>query len=240
MNHAVQSGGPVLEAGCGTGRTLFPVAAAGVDIVGVELSAEMTAIARQHASRLPVEVQGRVTLLQGDMVALPEAASGPFQLISLPYRTFMHLLTVEQQRAALLGFRQRLAAGGRLVFNTFDPTADLVNVLTSEPVPDDVSEWPVDMEFDGADGRRVRARYRRGYSLEQQILQQEFCYQTIDAAGTVTQQERGELLLRYLYRYEIEHLLATCGFAIVELAGDFDGAPYAGYGEQVITAAPAD
>ena len=38
---ARQSGGPVLEFGCGTGRVLIPTARAGMDIVGVDLSPHM-------------------------------------------------------------------------------------------------------------------------------------------------------------------------------------------------------
>ena len=35
---AQASGGPVLEIGCGTGRVLIPIARAGIDITGIDLS----------------------------------------------------------------------------------------------------------------------------------------------------------------------------------------------------------
>ena len=38
---ARESGGPVLEMGCGTGRVLLPVARAGIEIAGVDASARM-------------------------------------------------------------------------------------------------------------------------------------------------------------------------------------------------------
>jgi ubiquinone/menaquinone biosynthesis C-methylase UbiE len=41
---ARESGGPVLEVGCGTGRVLLPIARAGVDIVGLDLSSSMLAV----------------------------------------------------------------------------------------------------------------------------------------------------------------------------------------------------
>jgi SAM-dependent methyltransferase len=41
LNEAVNAGSPVLELGCGTGRVLIPIARAGIDIVGVDLSSRM-------------------------------------------------------------------------------------------------------------------------------------------------------------------------------------------------------
>ena len=132
-----------------------------------------------------------------------------------------------------MSFRQRLATGGRLVLNQFDPTADMVRVLNEPEPSQNPDELPVDMEFAEPGSRRtVRVRYRRGYALEAPVLRQEFFYEILDG-GRVVAVERGELLLRYTYRYEMEHLLAVAGFRVVSLAGDFRGAPYCGYGEQV-------
>jgi hypothetical protein len=193
----------------------------------------MIAQARDHATGLPQAVQDRVTLIEADMRQLPADLHDNYALISLPYRTFQHLLTPADQLLALRGFRQHLAPGGRLVLNQFDPTLDMVRVLNEPEPSDEVSELPVDMEFvEPGSERTVRVRYRRGYAVEQQILQQLFFYEILEA-GKVVDVERGELLLRYTYRYEMEHLLAAAGFQILSLAGDFDGAPYAGHGEQV-------
>lgn len=209
------------------------MAAAGIEICGVELSPEMLAQARRHAARLPEEVRRRVTIAEGDMRSLPEDLGGPFRLISLPYRTFQHLLTTDDQLCALHGFRQRLAPGGRLVLNQFDPTVDMVRVLNELEPSQNVGELPVDMEFaEPGSQRTVRVRYRRRYALEAQVIHQDFFYEILDD-GRVVDVERGELLLRYTYRYEMEHLLAIAGFRIVSLSGDFGGAPYSGFGEQV-------
>ena len=48
VDEAVRSGGPVLELGVGTGRIAVPVAAAGVRIVGVDLSTGMLDVARER------------------------------------------------------------------------------------------------------------------------------------------------------------------------------------------------
>ena len=165
-------------------------------------------------------------LVAGDMRALPTLEAGPFRLVSLPHRTFQHLLAPVDQRAALRGFYQRLAPGGRLLLNPFDPTLDLARAIASPPS----TEPAVDTEFtDEETGRRIRARYLRCDELSAQILHQEFWYETLDgerAAAT----ERGALTLRYTFRYEMEE---ACGFRVVSLWGDSAGGPYPGHGDQV-------
>src|SRR5215212_9508439 len=46
---AVESGGPVVELGVGTGRIAIPTAAAGVRVIGVDSSPGMLAVCREHA-----------------------------------------------------------------------------------------------------------------------------------------------------------------------------------------------
>jgi cyclopropane fatty-acyl-phospholipid synthase-like methyltransferase len=57
---ATESGGPVLEIGCGTGRLLIPTARAGVHITGLDNSEEMLEICRRKLEDEPTKVKGRV------------------------------------------------------------------------------------------------------------------------------------------------------------------------------------
>ena len=40
------------------------------------------------------------------------------------------------------------------------------------------------------------------------------------------QRQKYEFSLRWVYRYEMQHLLELAGFEVVSLAGDFEGAPF--------------
>ena len=51
VEEAVRSGGPVLELGVGTGRIAIPTALAGVQLIGVDSSAEMLAVCAERSSR---------------------------------------------------------------------------------------------------------------------------------------------------------------------------------------------
>lgn len=92
---AKQSGGPVLEVGCGTGRILLPTARSGIPVTGLDLSEYMLDVCRQELEKEPRKVQDRVSLIHGDMRNF--SLGKKFPLITLPFRPFQHLLTVEDQ-----------------------------------------------------------------------------------------------------------------------------------------------
>ena len=75
---ALQSDGPVLELGCGTGRISIPLARAGVSVVGIDRSDAMLARARQRIRR--GRLTSRARLIRGDIRALP------FGRINIPAR----------------------------------------------------------------------------------------------------------------------------------------------------------
>ncbi len=45
--------------------------------------------------------------------------------------------------------------------------------------------------------------------------------------------------LRYFFRYEVEHLLARCGFRVEETFGDFDRSPLRDNSPEMILVATA-
>src|SRR5437016_4667816 len=48
---AQESGGPVLEIGCGTGRILIPTTRAGIAVVGLDVSPHMLKVCRERVQR---------------------------------------------------------------------------------------------------------------------------------------------------------------------------------------------
>lgn len=121
---AVRAGSPVLELGCGTGRILIPVAQAGVEVVGLDRAPAMLAVARDKITNLPPGVRKRIQLVEGDMRDF--ALGRKFTLVMIPYRAFLHLLSVGDELRALHCIRDHLADGGRLVLNVFDPSLEMI------------------------------------------------------------------------------------------------------------------
>jgi SAM-dependent methyltransferase len=118
VDEAVRAGGPVLELGVGTARIAVPMAVAGVEVVGVDLSEGMLDVARERADLAGV----RIDLRQGDMRDPP--VEGSFPLVVIPFRSLLHMETEIDRRSVLRAVAERLAPGGRFVFDVFAPGAE--------------------------------------------------------------------------------------------------------------------
>jgi SAM-dependent methyltransferase len=227
---AREFGGPVLELGCGTGRTLIPTARAGIEITGLDGSAGMLEACRRRLGGEPPEVRKRVSLHHGDMRDFDLGRT--FHLITMPFRPFQHLLTVEDQLACLGAIRRHLAPVGRLVFDVFNPW---IQMLAKDA---DGAERDEEPPFTMPDGRTIVRRHR---DLERdligQIMTGELVYYVIHPDG---RRERlvHQFKIRCIFRYEAEHLLARAGFVVDQLYSDFARSPYGAHypGELVFVA----
>ena len=112
VKEALDSGGDVLELGCGTGRVTIPIAQAGINIVGLDFSEAMLDIARSKAEGLPGN-SGELSLQLGDMRDFDLGRQ--FSLIIIPFRGFLSLLSVEDEISTLREIRRHLLPDGRLV-----------------------------------------------------------------------------------------------------------------------------
>ena len=120
VDEALGSGGPVVELGVGTGRIAVPIARAGVDVIGVDSSPGMLAVARAAAA--DAGVAERIDLRLGDLREPPVSERVP--LVICPFRSLLHMETEAEKVRALRAARAMLAAGGRFVFDVFSPSAD--------------------------------------------------------------------------------------------------------------------
>jgi SAM-dependent methyltransferase len=218
VDAARAGGGPVLELGCGTGRILIPTARAGIDIVGLDLSPGMLQICRQRLLNEPESVRSRIRLVQGDMRSF--ALAQTFGLVTLPFRPFQHLTSVEDQLSCLQSIHRHLVEGGRVILDLFNPS---LQALVRDNLGEEVGEEP---EFECEDGRRVVRRHAiTSRDLFNQVVQAELIYYVTHPDG---REERlvHAFPMRYLYRFEAEHLLARCGFAVEAVYADYAKNPY--------------
>jgi SAM-dependent methyltransferase len=118
VEEARAAGGTVVELACGTGRISVPIAKAGVRVIGVDGSAGMLAVAREHAEREGVDVDLRL----GDLRDPPVAERVP--LVLIPFRSLLHMTTEADRLAALRAAHALLVPGGRLVFDVFAPSPE--------------------------------------------------------------------------------------------------------------------
>lgn len=228
IEEAQKSGSPVLELGCGTGRILIPVAQSGLNIVGLDRAPAMLSVLRQKLSTLSAETRTRIELVEGDMRDF--SLGRRFQLVMIPYRAFLHLLTPKDQRRALACIREHLTDEGRLVFNIFDPNLEIIAAHLG-PLGAALKK---DSEFIRADtGHRVIVWDTRQFDPERQRLEQYFIFEELSEEGRVLSKTYSSLTLRYLFRYEMRYLLELCGYTVEALYGNFQRGPFQYGGEQI-------
>ncbi len=212
------SGGPVLELACGTGRVLLPTARAGLEITGLDASVNMLERCRARLAAEPEEVRRRATLVRGELAGFELGRE--FALITIPFRPFQHLLTVEEQLGCLRAARRHLGRGGRLIFDVFHvhPAAVYDPVWMREKEEGPPTKLP--------DGRTVRRTTRvTAFHRGAQINDVEFCWYVTHPEGR-REESRWRTALRYYYRFEVEHLLARAGLRLAALYGDYDRSPF--------------
>jgi ubiquinone/menaquinone biosynthesis C-methylase UbiE len=220
LSLARESGGPVLELGCGTGRVLLPIALEGISCVGVDASRDMLDVLR---AKLPPP---NLELVHATMESF-ELGARRFPLISIPFRAFSHLLDVPAQLAALANVRRHLAPSGRLALDVFDPK--LASLARAE-----------DPEALAVSASTPRGRVQRFDHVTRDAARQLLTLRVRFVAEAPEDCGEGELRLRWFHRYELEHLLARAGFAIEALYGGFDRRPWTPGGETIVVARTGD
>jgi len=217
LDAAHSASGKTLELGCGTGRILIPTAATAREIVGLDISEHMLRACREKLRQQPEDVQRRASLVLGDMTDFDLGEE--FGLITAPFRSFQHLILIQNQLACLNRVARHLAPGGKFILELFQTCPRRIN----DPVYlNEVEDTP---EFELPDGRKLRRTNRTAafHRAEQ--------YNDVELIFYVTHPDgRAERLVqafpfRYFFRYEVEHLLARAGLEVVDLFGDFDRSP---------------
>ena len=233
VRHARASGGPVLELACGSGRVTWPIARAGVEIVGLDIGAAMLRAAEAKREREPRDVSERVRFVRGDMTDF--SLGETFALAIVPFRAFQALLTSAAQRSSLNSIRRHLRPGARLIIDIFDPRLDWLLPDRSEPgLPDrpDVTH-PVT-------GNTVNVDIlTRANDPLTQTLRERWRFTERTSAGAVVRREEEILEMRWTYRYEMRHLLELCSFTIEGELSDFGDSPPTYGREQIWVAAIA-
>ncbi len=241
LKTARAAGRTALELGCGTGRVLLPLAEAGFQVVGLDKSAALLAIARRKlakqgfksetvasdsvASDSAADGSRMVRLVQADMTSF-ELAQTEVDFAFVVSNTLMHLTTQTEQLLALQCAHRHLRAGGLLLIDLFNPDVAYLEAISSIQ---ELADWWEDEES----GARVLKWTTRYVDAARQLQDTIFVYEEIFPDGR-NAQTRLAFPLRFWWPDEGALLLEQAGFAVDELYGDFDGSPYRPDSERLI------
>jgi SAM-dependent methyltransferase len=222
---ARETGGPILEVGCGTGRVAAVLAADGHQVVGVDRSAPILRLAERRRASLAADVARRLTFCEADMTSLDLGRD--FALIVTPSRVFQFALTTNAQRQALAALRCHLRPDGRLVLDLFDPLLDLV------VAPSGALRGGIELMHPTTENRVTWEVTAQNPDPFRQLIVDDWTATELDGSGRVLRSETERLTLRWSLRAEMRHLFELTGFEVVAEYGDFRGGPPAYGHEQV-------
>lgn len=212
------SGGPVLELGCGTGRISWPIARAGVPIVGLDIERAMLERAEAKRQHEPLEVGNRARFVAGDMSNF--SLDEQFALAIIPFRAFLMLLTVDAQQQTLACVRRHLLPGGRLIIDVFDPRYDLLAEESFTPR----REVPSMRDPDTGNTVSVTVVARINDRVRQRATER-WIFREESPDGTLVSEQEELLEIRWIFRYEMRHLFSLASFHVEEEMSDYFGAP---------------
>ncbi|HOC25794.1 MAG TPA: class I SAM-dependent methyltransferase [bacterium] len=210
LDLADRFGDPVLEIGAGTGRITLELARAGHEVCGIDDSARMLAIAGRKLRKLP-EGAGPVELIRADMRDF--GLKKKFALCIIPFRAFLHNLTQADQLATLAAIHRALRPGGYLAFDLFVPLHQVLShrdwheEISAEELADPEQGVSLTVDIDHDPARQlliIRNTYHQAEGRESSAV----------------------MRYRYIYRYEMEALLALSGFTVEAVYGGFSEEPY--------------
>lgn len=219
LQSAASSPGKILELGCGTGRILIPIAANGHAITGLDISDNMLAKCRQKLKSLPGRLKENVRLVKADMTSFK--LDDVFHLAIMPGHAFQHLISIDDQMTCLSVLNRHLLIKARLIFDVVNVDFTVINNPRNSEEIEDLPDYAL------PDGRRLRQTGRMAdFHPAEQYNDVEIIHYLTDVNGT-TERIVQAFPFRYFFRYEVEHLLARCGFKISGLFGNFDKSPLA-------------
>jgi SAM-dependent methyltransferase len=189
--------GPVLELGCGNGRLLLPLLAAGRRVVGLDRSADMLAELVAAARRKDHSVEA----VRADMRDF--AFRPAFGLVICALNTFQHLTAAEDRLRTLIGVRRSLAPGGAFALDVSladfeesggpqlsiftdprDGTRNLASVLSTQRTGDRLVFNVLNLARAGEEERRLAVSCWEEWAFDREVFLAE-CAQ----AGLVLRRE---------------------------------------------------
>src|SRR5918998_2590463 len=209
LSVAGREGGPIVEWGAGTGRLAIPLARAGFDVTGVELSGEM--VERGRAKDASAE------WVHGDIRTVKLGRR--FRLAICAFNSFLCLLSVDDALAFLRNAREHLEPGGLLGIE--------VSAFSLEELVDPPGGPRLQHDFtrelpEVPEGRLERFSVSR-YDAATQLFSMRLFYELYGASGELENRRAHDLTIRVTGRDELGLLLRLAGFEVEAVYGGVGG-----------------
>lgn len=194
---AAETGGPILEPMCGSGRFLLPLLERGYTVTGFDPSPHMLSVCRKKC----LEKGYAPELLETTFALAP--LTGAFQMILIPAGSLGLLTDPHQLDHALHIVRKHLGTGGRFAFD----------IETPEAVSESQGTW-TGRWLTRADGSKLLINSVTRYDPSTRV-ETSLCRYELWQGNAITKVEVEEFRLHIFASGEMDGLLERHGFRII-------------------------
>jgi len=227
LSKVKESGGPVLDLACGTGRLALLFASEGFAVTGIDQSVGMLNQFRKKLRAQPIDVRERISIENQKMSAF--SLGRKFNTI-ICCDAFFHNLTVQDEINCLMNVAQHLTPNGRFAFNLPNPTCEFI--LQSASSAEKAFKERGRYELEDGSGILLVEQAHAGKEKDQSI-KTTLRLAVHDHEGNELERGESSWRTRYLYKYEAIHLLYRCGFKVESLSGDYRNGPVTEKGQLI-------
>lgn len=215
LDLAQRQGPNVLEVACGSGRVLVPLARAGCQVVGIDASPHMLALAQSKLDSEGLDA----ALVHADMRSF-HLKRRDFDLAIIAVKSFAYLTEIHDQLECLEVVRRHLRSGGVLAIDLMHPSLEWLSA-TRGSMRDDLLQHVAQQ---GISLSRVESVVSTDLARQVRIIRS--IYETVNDDGQVVDKRFVEFPYRWTYRFEAEHLLQRAGFEVEQVYGGYASEPF--------------
>ncbi len=214
--------GIVLEVGCGHGRVVFPLLAAGREVVGVDIDRPALQSLREELEGKKPKIQKRAQIVHEDFINFQSESS--FGTVIIPCNTYS-TFPLEERQMILSKAYKLLSPGGLFAASLPNPVQlrSLYDELRANP--DQVGS-DLETAFPHPETSNP-VQVSSSLVVKENSLGWDWIYDHLHPDGQVDRYIRStEHFLTKLETYQIE--LVEAGFVEIQSMGDFDNSEYSG------------
>lgn len=204
--------GSVLELMAGTGRLSRTLFECNPDLTCVDVSQEMLRV----LSGKFVGHRRAPALVCADVRTLP--LRGGYELAIIPFNSFAELTSVEEQRQSLIELNRVVVGGGRVICTLHNPEVRRGSLDGQERL---LGRYPL------GQGRELELLVTGSLDPDAGLARSRQVFRVYDSEGELVDEHLQELRFVLILEESFAELAAHTGFEVVELLGDYNGAPYA-------------
>ena len=221
----------ILELGCGTGRVSIPLAKAGFNVTGIDLSGDMLNLARKKAGIEGVDIK----FTEADFIEFK--LNKKFDVVLMPYNAFQHIHADGDISRFFDNLKQHLNPGAKFVMEIMNPLDEDLS-----RGPDDFVPFDAFYVADCQDGRLHRTTQSDpkkkllviedtvNYDVVNKVAHYRLYY-SLDGEDLVTK----TIDLRMFTSTELFDILNLNGFNVLKSYGDVQKRPLKNDSQSIVT-----